>query len=71
MTSIVDKIIMTSLIFLIMVTFSILWIVMNWPYTPQDAIDDSIRLGPYGIIIDLVVLSTLLIIWSRRERKQE
>ena len=54
-----------------MVTFSILWIVMNWPYTPQDAIDDGIRLGPYGIIIDLVVLSTLLIIWSRREIKQE
>jgi len=54
-----------------MVTLSMLWIIINWPYTPQDAIEDSLKLGPYGIIIDIVILSVLALIWVKRGDKQE
>jgi len=71
MASIMDKLIKTGLVFLLMVTLSMLWIIINWPYTPQDAIEDSIKLGPYGIIIDIVILSVLALIWVKRGDKQE
>tara|TARA_B110000444_G_C18299327_1_gene348835 strand:- start:46 stop:261 length:216 start_codon:yes stop_codon:yes gene_type:complete len=68
---IIDKIIKTILLFLSMVLISLIWIVINWPYTPQDAIDDGIRLGPYGILVDIGLILCLLVIWLRNRESQE
>ncbi len=54
-----------------MVLLSLIWVVVNWPYTPQDAIDDGVRLGPYGILIDVGLLLCLLVIWLRKKEIQE
>ena len=54
-----------------MVLISLIWIVINWPYTPQDAIDDGIRLGPYGILVDIGLILCLLVIWLRNRESQE
>ena len=71
MAPIVDKIIKTTLLFLSMVLISLIWIVINWPYTPQDAIDDGVRLGPYGILVDIGLILCLLVIWLRNKEIQE
>ena len=71
MLPIVEKIIKTITLFLFMVLLSLIWVVINWPYTPQDAIDDGIRLGPYGILIDVGIILCLLLIWVRKNEKQE
>lgn len=71
MLPIVEKIIKTITLLLFMVLLSLIWIVINWPYTPQDAIDDGIRLGPYGILIDVGIILCLLLIWVRKNEKQE
>lgn len=71
MAPIIDKIIKTILLFLSMVLISLIWIVINWPYTPQDAIDDGIRLGPYGILVDIGLILCLLVIWLRNRESQE
>jgi len=68
---IVEKIIKTITLFLFMVLLSLIWVVINWPYTPQDAINDGIRLGPYGILIDVGIILCLLLIWVRKNEKQE
>ena len=71
MLPIVEKIIKTITLFLFMVLLSLIWVVINWPYTPQDAINDGIRLGPYGILIDVGIILCLLLIWVRKNEKQE
>jgi hypothetical protein len=68
---IVGKIIKTITLLLFMVLLSLIWVVVNWPYTPQDAIDDGVRLGPYGILIDVGLLLCLLVIWLRKKEIQE
>jgi hypothetical protein len=67
----VGKIIKTITLLLFMVLLSLIWVVVNWPYTPQDAIDDGVRLGPYGILIDVGLLLCLLVIWLRKKEIQE
>jgi len=68
---IVGKIIKTITLLLFMVLLSLIWVIVNWPYTPQDAIDDGVRLGPYGILIDVGLLLCLLVIWLRKKEIQE
>ncbi len=71
MATILDKMLKTFVLFIFMVLLSLLWVVINWPYTPQDAIDDGVRLGPYGILIDVGLILCLLVIWLRKKETQE
>lgn len=71
MSPFTDKLIKSYFIFLIMVLISLTWIVVNWPYTPQDAIADGVRLGPWGILIDIGLLLALLKIWLTKKDLQE
>jgi len=47
-----------------------LYIAYNWPYTPQDAISDVQRLGPYGLILDLIFIYIGYTWWKGRKAPQ-
>ena len=60
------------LLFYILFGLSLVYIILNWPYTPQNVIDDAQKLGMWGILLDACILLPLIIWWRRRRlRKTE
>lgn len=41
---------------------------MNWPYTPMDAIEDSKKLGMWGILIDVLIVFPFVMIFMNRRK---
>ena len=54
-----------------MVLVSLIWVVYNYPYTPQEVIDDTVALGKWGILIDILFVVILGRIWLKKETEQE
>ena len=44
------------LFFMVLVFISTLYIISQWPYTPEDAIRQGSKFGSYAIAIDLGIL---------------
>lgn len=63
------KILNTGLLFMIMVGISLMWILYNFPYTPEQAIEDGKKLGKWGVLIDVVILGALAWIWLGKKKK--
>ncbi len=49
------RILVFILFFSFLVLLSMLWIVWNWPYTPEDVLKDVEKMGPYAILIDVFI----------------
>jgi len=58
------------LIFSVTFLIAILYIIYRWPYTPADVIEDSKRLGPWGLIIDAVFVYVGYRWWKGRKTQQ-
>ena len=71
MSDLSKRLINTALLFLFMVLISLIWVVYNYPYTPQDVIDDTVALGKWGILIDILFVVILGRIWLKKETEQE
>jgi hypothetical protein len=69
--AVLRKILNTGLLFMIMFGISLLWVLYNFPYTPEQAIEDGARLGKWGILIDIVVIGALAKIWLTKKKAQE
>ena len=53
-----------------MVAVSLVYVLVNWPYTPADALQDSKKLGMWGFLIDiLIILPIILFIANRKKNK--
>ena len=52
----------------IMVAVSLIYIIVNWPYTPMDAIEDSKKLGMWGILIDVLIVFPFVMIFLNRRK---
>ena len=61
----------TGLLLLFMTLVSLIWVVYNYPYTPQDVIEDSVALGKWGILIDILFVLILGRIWFKKESEEE
>ena len=46
-----------------------IYVIYRWPYTPETVMDDVSRLGPYGILIDLIFVSGF-IVWVRNRKNK-
>ena len=56
---------------MVMFGISLLWVLYNFPYTPEQAIEDGARLGKWGLLIDIVVIGALAKIWLTKKKAQE
>lgn len=55
-----------------MISVSLIYILLNWPYTPADAIEDGKKLGAWSILIDIVIMLALIkFIVNKKKRKSE
>jgi hypothetical protein len=55
-----------------MVAVSLVYVLVNWPYTPADALQDSKKLGMWGFLIDiLIILPIILFIANRKKTNRE
>lgn len=60
------------LFFYLLFSVALVYIILNWPYTPQNVIDDAQKLGAWGILLDACILLPIVIWWRRRRiRKTE
>ena len=56
------------LIFTFLVSLSyVLW---NWPYTPYEVMHDMERLGPIGLLLDLI-FAILLFRWLKNKKEED
>jgi len=63
MRRIIEALLFLSLIFLT----SLIWILLHWPYAPEDAIADVGKLGVIGFIFDIVFVG-LMFRWFRSKK---
>ena len=64
--------ILDMLLFLMVLIFiSTLYIISQWPYTPEDAIKQGSKFGSYALIIDLVILGGFVYLWFRKKDRVE
>jgi len=55
-----------------MISVSLIYILLNWPYTPADAIEDGKHLGAWSILIDIVImLALIMFVVNKKKRKSE
>lgn len=59
------------LFFMVLVFISTLYIISQWPYTPEDAIKQGSKLGSYAIVIDLIIIGIFAYLWFRKKDKAE
>tara|TARA_S200002703_G_scaffold523_1_gene886 strand:- start:3527 stop:3742 length:216 start_codon:yes stop_codon:yes gene_type:complete len=59
------------LFFMVLVFISTLYIISQWPYTPEDAIRQGSKLGSYAIAIDLIILGIFVYLWFRKKDNAE
>jgi len=59
------------LFFMVLVFISTLYIISQWPYTPEDAIRQGSKFGSYAIAIDLGILGFFAYLWFRKKNKAE
>jgi len=59
------------LFFMVLVFISTLYIISQWPYTPEDAIRQGSKLGPYAIAIDLIIFGIFAYLWFRKKDRAE
>ena len=52
-----------------MVAASLIYILVNWPYTPMDAIEDSKKLGMWGFLIDIIIILPIILFIANRKKK--
>ena len=57
-------------IFSITLISTFVYIAYNWPYTSEDAISDIQRLGPYGIMLDVIFVYIGYTWWKGRKTPQ-
>ena len=61
----------TLLLFFVLLLVSLIWVVYNYPYTPEDILEDTMQLGKWGILIDIIFVIILGKIWfGKRESKE-
>lgn len=53
-----------------LVLLSTTYIVYNWPYTPQEVLEDIEFLGPFGLLLDLLLIG-LFIRWVKKGKKTD
>jgi|TARA_R110002110_G_scaffold81022_3_gene210867 hypothetical protein len=53
-----------------MISASLIYILINWPYTPADAIEDGKKMGAWGLLIDVAILLPLIIMINRRRKNK-
>jgi hypothetical protein len=53
-----------------LMTASLVYIVWNWPYTPQDVINDIEKLGMWGILLDVCFLLPIVVWWRNKRLKK-
>ena len=56
-------------IFLFTYLLACVYIIIRWPYTSQDVMEDMAYIGPYGFILDAIVIY-LLYRWYRNRNKK-
>ena len=55
-----------------MISLSLIYILLNWPYTPTDALEDGKKWGAWGLLIDVaILLPIIMLIIRRRKNKRE
>ncbi len=59
------------LFFMVLVFISTLYIISQWPYTPEDAIRQGSKFGSYAIAIDLGILGFFAYLWFRKKNNAE
>ena len=53
-----------------MISLSLIYILLNWPYTPTDALGDGKKWGAWGLLIDVAILLPLIILINRRRKNK-
>lgn len=51
-----------------MISLSLIYILLNWPYTPADAIEDSKKLGMWGFLIDIIIILPIILFIANRKK---
>ena len=69
-TTIVKSKLQVLLYIYLLFGLSMAYIIWNWPYTPQDAIEDSQKLGMWGILLDVCLLLPIVIWWRNKRIKK-
>ena len=53
-----------------MISASLIYIMINWPYPPADALEEGKKMGAWGLLIDVVILLPIIILMIRRKNKK-
>jgi hypothetical protein len=58
------------LFILLIFATSLIWIISQWPYSPQAAIGDMGKLGAIGLVLDILFIG-MMIRWFRPNKSND
>ncbi len=55
---------------ILMMTFflAFMYVILKWPYTPEDVMADLAYIGPYGFLIDAAIIFMLYKWYTNRKK---
>lgn len=59
------------LFLMVLIFISTLYIISQWPYTPEDAIKQGSQLGPFAVLADLIFFLIIAFLWLRNKGEKE